>query len=450
MRERKIKEMLGLGVVLVLVVVVHAYFVQFHDLRFDELITSNMIITMSFRSTIQYLFELDSPQIIYYLYIYAVKEIFGLGLWSLRGASIFLSVLCLIEFYRLSKEFLSHKMSLVAVGMLGFSFPFVLYGTEIRPYAMLLLLTVSINRYYVLMWRQRSPFDFYKYFLMMALIVGTHLSGFLLLLVHACDAIYNKRSRIWKDLKASHLFFAGMVTLPMLYQAIRIFNHQHAYRTTPVILDFFKEFAYLFNGKYFVALATIVIIVACYKKLEKRNVSFFFLVGVLPIGLLFLKSILSAPAFEARYVLYSLPVLILFLVYSLCLLTQDLRIRFGLVSAFAAIILGNALVHERFHQRPYRIDSRGVSQIVKEILIEKPSASVISCGACLHFYLYSTTHNHLCNKYNPKLNDELIYIEYQPNKMSCASLLDEALYQREILEVIDYQEFQIYQLSEMR
>jgi hypothetical protein len=450
LRFKKSEELFGLIVVLFFIFGFHAWFVTNQDLRFDELITTNMIITMSFQESLQYLFKLDSPQIIYYIYLYLFKEMFGLGLWSLRGASVLLSFLCLIDFYRLNREFLSSKMSLVSVLMLGISFPFLLYGSEVRPYAMLLLLSVMLNRYYVLMWRERSSFDFYKYTVIMALMVATHLSGFLLLAVHALDTILNKRTQIWQEFKKPQLLFAAIVVLPMIYQAIRIFNHRHDYRTTPTVLDFLNQFVFLFNGKYFVIMAFSLIACSLWWKFQKRKMSFLVLGTLVPIVLLFFKSIMSAPAFEARYVLYSLPLFLILVVHSIGLLSKNVLIKSGFVASLLFILGWNCFVHEKFHQRPYRIDSRGASALVIEIYSQKNKASVVSCGACLHFYLFHKVADHQCNQFGPESSGEIIYIEYKDNKQSCVTLLNELTQNREVLQVTDYQQFQIFELGQRR
>lgn len=451
MSPKRLRELLFLSPVLIMLAGLYLYFMQLQDLRLDELITTNLLIRLSFRETLTYLFEQDSPQLIYYFYVYVFKELFGVGLWSMRGASLVLMLLCLVEFYRLCKEFMSPKMSYLGVVILGLSFPFILYGGEIRPYAMLLLLSVTANRYYVLMGRKRSPLDFYKYFVIMALIVGTHLSGFLLFFLHAANAIFDRRSRLWQDLKLAHIGFGSFIAIPMLYQTIRAFNHVHDFRSVPTISDFLGQVSFLFNGKIFLSLSLLILLLSHLKSKSSRYQLFFISIITLPISLLFIKSLISAPAFEARYALYSLPVFILYLCYRLSLLApNDLRMTGMISAAVVFALLWNLFGHEQFHIRPYRLDSKGVSEQVQSLWMTNPQSMVISCGACLHFYLHKYIDQHLCDPKDNPTKGQLYYVEYSPNQDACKSLREKLQQNRDILSSTRLDQFEIHHLSPQR
>lgn len=379
-----------------------------HDLNLDELLALNLVLKRTFFEALGWIRLSDTFQPIYYFILYSLKETVGLDLFWVKLPGLIFAVLSLGFSYWSSRQ-------LTWTLLLAGSFMFIYHGIEVRPYSMALFFALCAQTFYyqILVLRKRG-YAILGYALCALLLVCSHLSGFILIFCHFLGSGLSLLRKIPKRGR----WLLGVALLPSLYSAIRIANHYHPYRNPPSLYDFFGQLAHLYNGVYFVILGGILALWFFTFKSSRREQLYYLSSLILPPILLYLKSVVSAPAFEVRYLLFTLPVFLWLLSRAIWSLPTGNTLKLGFIAIFLCLQANYFFHHEAFHQRPYRADTIGASQQVTE-WVEQYDPVIVSCGICLSYYLRGMPAKYDCFGLLKDPSHYLVYLELEKNRSFC-------------------------------
>jgi mannosyltransferase len=339
-REKKIDfKVLWTAVLLMLAVSLLSFFVlSRQSLRLDEA----QSIWQSSHSPLGVLNVLsrDVHVPLYAMLLHFWQLFLGTGVFSGRMLSLLFFLLSIPAIYFFGREAYGKKVGLFAMVLLAVS-PFAnWYGSEMRMYSLLLLLTILNQYFYVKIYnagRIETPSDsllysWWGYGLTALLGIYTHYFFWLVLLAQGLFFLFQFKSF------PKHSFRKFCLTAILLVLAISPWllfvrsqggmNNQSPLLISPSTFDLFNVFSQFIFGFQDDHLNTIIIslwplsVLLAFLSLRKKNNTpalnlFFIFASLLPILVALVVSIWFRPVFLARYLILSVPALYIFFAWFL-------------------------------------------------------------------------------------------------------------------------------------
>lgn len=281
---------------------------------------------------IVYLAAKDYTPPLYYIILKFWMEIFGSSEIVIRALSMIFYLGSLVMFVIILEKFkIKDKIIYLATAVLATAPGFIYYAFEARPYSLLAFLTL-VNFYAFVQQRSRLYFT--------SLILGffTHYFFIFNLIAQVCYVIFVEKRRGKKFLKTWSIFgiIVGVWLGYLVYLRSYLFSSDFwvdrlSFKdTTEAFLviwvgfikgwesryNFFSIYALFFT---LLILASVFVIIKSYRERQKSSFSkvgfLILLFSLLPIMILIFISIIK-PVFIARYVLFTIPFLILLFVFA--------------------------------------------------------------------------------------------------------------------------------------
>jgi len=262
----------------------------------------------------------------YHLLLHFWILLFGSDITTARYLSIIFFVATIPVVYLLGKNVFSRRVGLFAALLIAIS-PFMLwYGAVARMYSMLALVTVVHQLFFVKIYKTGKPIYWIGYFFMTIIGLYTHYFFSFVLLTEAIFYIfYRKRfppHSFVKFLISLLIAFATFAPWLLYVYRLGLASNDQPYLTIPSSGDLFDAYAqFLFgfqtNGisTFIVSLWPILVLAAFFTLQRKKRTTpasiFLIFMAVLPVLGAFVISLLVKPFFLSRYLIISLPSLIL-------------------------------------------------------------------------------------------------------------------------------------------
>lgn len=311
----------------------------------------------------------------YHLILHFWQILFGSSIEAARSLSLVFFLISIPAFYALARLIVSKNWSRFALLAYSFS-PFMLwYANEARMYTFLVLVAILSQYFFVRLMQRKSGWIGYT----LVAMVGIYVHYFFLfnLIVQGIFFLINRKSFA----KGSLLKFVAIAALLIAEFApwLAFFRSQGSGSglspklATPTTVDFFNAFSQFAFGfqtdavnTVLLSLWPILMVAALLFIRTKVNISkpvaYMMAAGLLPIVLAFAVSVTVRPFFISRYMVSSLPALIIVLAWLLSSYPPLLRrILAGL--AVAVIVVTSAL-QIISPLTPVKEDYRGASDYI--------------------------------------------------------------------------------------
>ncbi len=348
---------------------------------FDELIQFDLLWrNNSLWGTLQYNALHDYQFPLHYILTYPLVKLGGKSLMLMRLVPMVWGILGLIVFYRIchlrfpKKEQRTHRF--FSVALYALSLPVLYFSFIARPYGAMIFFTLLTL--YLLEKRARL----WPYLSALILLGLTHLFGLFMAIVFAL--FWAKRELSAQNFKKI-LLLIGPVFI--LFWAIYLTNAatlEEVTRRSMGLRKFLGVFPYIASGYG-------VFIAFCFLVLKKKffNQWPFLSMATAILGVGVILNLLGLPAFEYRFFVGLVPMLILSLVTLLDLVSQEKKIYYGLTSLLLAQALAMPMVsgHKIFFKAP-RVDLllKDHGQMIGQ------QAKVVACGNCPRLYFAEDRH----------------------------------------------------------
>lgn len=393
--NKKIKFFLIL--IIVLAAFLHLFFLNFHPLALDEFITLKLLDIHDLHKILFFLKTNDTQQPLYYILLY---KLFSNNLMTdvartRLPALIFYGIGILVHYFTV-KKFKSAEVAIISTALISLSFILLFHSTEVRMYSLLFLFLICADYNFLSIWKTS---EFKKTNLILFIFFGfaatfTHLFGFIYFFTEVLLLLFSlqktsSNSKLKIVLITSALLIISALILP---DVLKNFNAYHAYRYSPTALNLLELIAYLFSGYFFplALLLSVGLLFSAKSQLLKFVKSYWpiYTVILFPILLAFLKSKITAPAFEARYFVGSLS--FFYLLTATYIHESNWKVKYfreGFIILLVLISIYNIAFKERYFIYPYRVDSKGVAEEIIAAKTKDPSVEIVSCNICPYFYI---------------------------------------------------------------
>ncbi len=329
-----------LGFLMIGVVLFSVFFLSKQSLRLDE--AQSLWQSSHSPAGILKVVASDVHVPFYHLLLHAWQKWVGNDIALARDFSLIFFVLTIPAVYLLGNLSFSRSVSLFAAIMFAAS-PFLnWYGSEIRMYSLLTLLTV-LNQYFFLLIFKRQPvtrLTWTGYLITAILGMFTHYFFSLVLLVEVLFYFTHRRlfpSNTFKKLAATALAIAALMA-PWLYYvySLKALGNSQPNLSPPDTVNLFNSFSQFVFGfqndhvnTILVSLWPISVLLAFLALRRKNNmlpdVRYFLMSAVIPIVIAFIVSVFVLPLFVARYMIVTVPSLYLFLGWIISTYPRPLR-----------------------------------------------------------------------------------------------------------------------------
>lgn len=304
--------------------------------------------------------------------------LFGNGVVATRLLSLGLFLLTIPAVYALGRRLLSERASLFAAGLVAVS-PFMTwYGSEVRMYSMLTLIAVLNQLFFLRLLQRAAGANWSGYAITAGLGIYTHYFFWFTLLTQALFFLANRRQFARGTFVRLAAVGLGLV-LSLLPWLLFVGSQGGSESTRPQLqeptsVDLFNTFSQFMFGfqddrinTLLVALwpfAVLLALLAVQKaKRVPLEVGYLLLMALFPIVAAFAVSVSFRPLYVNRYLIVSLPALLLFLTW-LCTVYGRRTARL-LVVALPAALLAASLHQATASTTPTKEDYRAASRYLE-------------------------------------------------------------------------------------
>ena len=304
--------------------------------------------------------------------------LFGNGVTATRLLSLGLFLLTIPAVYALGRRVLSERGSLFAAGLVAVS-PFMTwYGSEVRMYSLLTLIAVLNQLFFLRLLQRAGGANWTLYALTAVLGSYTHYFFGFMLLTQALFFLVNRRSFPRGTFVRLVAVAVGLlVALSPWALFVRSQGGSEANRpllAEPTSVDLFNTFSQFMFGFQDDAINTLLValwpfavllaLLAVQKaKRVPLEVGFLLMMGLFPVLAAFAVSVAVRPVYVNRYLIVSLPALLLFLTW---LVTIYGRRTARLLSVALPVTLLAASLHQATASTtPTKEDYRAVSRFLE-------------------------------------------------------------------------------------
>jgi mannosyltransferase len=246
----------------------------------------------------------------------------GSGEAFLRALSVLFSIATVPLLYALGARLFGRPTGLLAAWLLAINAYHVRYAQEARSYALLVFLAVLSTWLLVRNLQRPAEARWGAYSLVSALMVYAHLFGGLVVVAHAASLLWFERRAVpWRDFGRSLRWF-GLLILPMAVAFVHIGSGQAAWLAFPHLADLSSFFQSMAGNRGLgpVLLDAAFLAVAAFaawrkwrsagRNLESWAYLLVFVWLIVPLAIVLAVSAVK-PVFLARYLIFSLPALLL-------------------------------------------------------------------------------------------------------------------------------------------
>ncbi len=315
----------------------------------------------------------EATMMLYYLLLRFWLHL-GTSEGEVRGLSALAAVATVPLLYVLGKRLFGSGAGLLAAWLLAINAYHIRYAQEARGYAMVVFFSVLATWLLVRNLQEPSSAHWFAYTTVCALAVYSHLFGSLVLVSHAVSLLFLRGNEIpWRAMLRAMLWFVYLM-IPMAYFVASSEGGQVAW-IPPTSVKTVWNFFSAISGNYGTPLLTLVAVTAClfvffgWKEWRNDGRSMrawaFVLVfaGLFVPVLILLAVSMKRPFFVARYLIPSLPALILMMAAGMARL-RPVMLAGALCVAISVCALLGAASYYRQDFDLNRRDWRGASSFV--------------------------------------------------------------------------------------
>lgn len=401
------------------------FFALKQPLSFDEILTFNVLHIPTTERFIKHILfhDLQTPSL--YLLLLVIKNYLINSYHIFRLTLSLISTLGIYYIYKTTSKIFDETTANWSAFLYGFSFPMILFGTEMRPYAVILLLNTLLNYIYFVIEKNK----FLYMLLILILSVSFHIYGFLLITPYILLEFNYLRKQLSEKPTLGFLFIGSLfTTLTLLFSyLLKHFDMNHEYRAHGKIL--FHVSNYLSIG-FFGPLGLLIIIICSFyffiseKNKDKNKIILkLFIISSFPLVLIFVKSLLSTPTLEPRYLIITLSTFMIIVSSFFVHLQKNYN---KMLSIFFIItILFDLLFYRNFFSS-FREDGKVVfEKALKESKVR--NSNLYSCGICFLPYSTNRNLNYSCfgsHDKNKKLKRDSVYVVHNNSLRCCISQIN--------------------------
>lgn len=313
-----------LSLVLLLSFILRVYRLEIESIVYDEAFTISVANENIFK-LIERVAADDNPPLHYIMLHFWIK-MFGYGEYSVRFISVISGVLSVYVLYRVGRLIFNEEIGIISAFILSISLFNIRYSQEARFYSLLTLVVLISNYYFIKILNERNWKHVAGYIISTIAICYTHVFGLFYIIFQNVYylLIFRKNIKFWIKIQCAIL----LLFLPWLFILINqtnyIINHGGATAghgsiahipqpSLTIIINTFKLFASNYTSLYlFIILVIIGMVAYKYKILSDVNDKIFLLLWLfVPIVLSVVISLIVLPIYAPKYVIASIPALIL-------------------------------------------------------------------------------------------------------------------------------------------
>jgi len=305
----------------------------------------------------------------YHLLLQAWTFVFGNDIFAARMMSLVFLLATIPLVYALGRMVFSHKVGLFAALLVTIS-PFMeWYGSEARMYSMLAFMTVLHYYFFIKVYDEGRARQWFGYILVAILGLYTHyFFGFVLLTEVLFYLLYRRsfpKGSFKKFILAAVVALAAIAPWLWYVRSLGTASNTQPALTSPSSGDVFNTYAQFLFGFQVDVLNTIivslwpVVVLLAFFALQKNHkitqqAVFFALAAVIPVVAAFLISVTIRPFYLSRYLIVSLPPLLILLAWIFSIYPK--KVRRVLQVALVVLTLGLLAVQVLNPQTPVKED----------------------------------------------------------------------------------------------
>jgi mannosyltransferase len=294
---------------------------------------------------------------------------FGNNIVAARYMSLVFFLATIPMVYILGRLVFSHKVGIFAAILVTIS-PFMQwYGSEARMYSMLAFMTVLHYYFFVKIYNEGKAGQWFGYILVAILGLYTHyFFGFVLLTEVLFYLLYAKsfpKGSLKKFILAAVVALAAFAPWLLYVQSLGSASNTQPALTAPSSGDVFNTYAQFLFGFQVDALNTVivslwpVVVLLAFFALQKNHkitqqAVFFALAAVIPVVAAFIISVTVRPFYLSRYLIVSLPPLMILLAWIFSIYPK--KVRRILQVALVILTLGLLAIQVLNPQTPVKED----------------------------------------------------------------------------------------------
>lgn len=292
----------------------------------DEVETIDIIDTSSLAGVIENVSQ--SPHTpIYFVLLWGVTSIFqSINPLITRSFGVLLGLLSIVIMYLFGLHFYRRSIARVSSLLIALSNTFVHYSLNVRPYALLLFLSVLSSYFYKLLLETDNRTSLIGYTVANISLLYTHVFSSFLLMSHFLDYLYVS----YNEHKSFGQYLKGMSSICVSYSTTLVLFLPWSF----LLLEQEKAFAgsfirplttyTFFDGVTLLLSSWLLLVPFIYLILFSKLDAFLLLWVIIPLCFISLSSYLIRPLFVPRYVIYVVPGLCLLLGFMADHLTRPL------------------------------------------------------------------------------------------------------------------------------
>jgi mannosyltransferase len=289
----------------------------------------------------------------YMLTLWVWVRFFGITPIATRILSTIFSLVSIFMIYLLGKKLFSEKIGLIASAILAFSAIDIYYSQETRAYSFFVLFTLFSFYYFISTLEKISLKNSILYFFSTLILMYTHVFSLLILLTQNIFFLLTqhkspKKIKKWVLIQI-HLLMLYLPWLIILLKQMTLDYHTnwipvpHWYTPLVALVNY--------SGSVILFLIFIILIVIAMIKLGKQNPwEKNFLLGmwiIVPIGIVFVFSLIARPLFHERFFLFVVPAIVLLVSWALSMIFKNKWILCGVVAII--IFLSIPPIYEQYY-----------------------------------------------------------------------------------------------------
>lgn len=321
--------------------------------------------------------EVDQPPV-FFLYMHFVLDVFGVSDRTVRLGSVFLGLLAIPVMYFLGREIVNAETGIFAAALTTVNFFHIYHSQEARFYTLLFLLSALSYLFMIRGFRYVRIIDFIFYTLFTVLLLYTHYFGMVIfaaqVLTFAVLAFYKWHDRRFMIFGFSSGLLIGLAFLPWLSIVLK-HNQVGSFWIGRPTWYFLLEYFYNYFGKDMIQSALFVFFTFLFVRQfvrkdfadpQTRQV-YIILIFWLVISYLipYIKSIVDTPILHMRYMIISLPALILIFSAGWSAIPNK-KWRFGLMYALIVISVANLIFFRKHYIKIQKQQMREAALVVKD------------------------------------------------------------------------------------
>jgi len=307
---------------LAIALLVHTYNLDYSSLSLDETVHV-WYAQMPYHDVIERAANDPNPPVFNVLISFWVKR-FGVTEWALRFFSVLMGVLSVLAMYLIGLRNFGYRVGAMAALLFCFSPMLFRFTHLVRPYTLLMVTVILSYGFLFDYLRSPSKWKLFLYYITTTLMIYVHPTSIFNLPAQVTIALlgnYQNVKRAWPLLLtivlAALSFGAYYLTIPYFEKEVEMWFDPPNWEDMWYVIN-------VFYGKWYVmaiqlALLLLLLIPSIRKRWLEHRIHFAMIVAwiVFPLSISYVFSYLIEPVFQDKYVLSSLPGMLLLLAISI-------------------------------------------------------------------------------------------------------------------------------------